>query len=88
MSSRDYFVFVSCDDSEWVAGPMTKEEVERGLESENWSGTFYEKAIRTDSARIITRQSQKHGLEAALVIRGEIVIPKPIDHVTKWEIER
>lgn len=74
---NDYFIFFHNENASWgVDGPFDEEEVSKRL-SENHYGDL---KIQKDPEDIT---SETTGI---LVIKGEVIIPKPVQTVTKYKL--
>lgn len=73
----DYFIFFHNENASWgVDGPFTEEEVSKRLSEQHYGDL----KIQKDSEEI---NSDSTGI---LVIKGEIIIPKPVETVTRYKL--
>jgi hypothetical protein len=73
----DYFIFFHNENASWgVDGPLTEEEVSKRL-SEQYYGDL---KIQKDSEDVNENST------GIVVIKGEIIIPKPVETVTKYKL--
>ena len=83
MSKENYFVITSGEDGISIS-PMSKEELEKGLKEDDWGKVKFLKQIpEIDKGCWYDDEDEP----SILIIKGEIIVPKPVKKVTQYEIE-
>lgn len=78
-----YFLIQDCEDGRLV-DEVTVEDINELMETDEWCDGAAMR-FRSDLPRSFRDGGMEYG--EFLLIKGEIVVPKPVETVTKWKID-
>lgn len=74
---KNYFIFYHNENASWgVDGPMSEKEVRSRLDEKHYGDL----KIESDPEKV-----DENGI-GLVIIKGEIIIPKPVEVVTKYSL--
>lgn len=76
-----YFVLTHSEDGAGIKGPLTKRELNEYINEENGDVTFLDRVPSFDGWCWTGVPGN-----SALIIKGSIVTPHPVEVITKWEV--
>ena len=86
-----YFIAMSDEDGTRIVGPLTKEELQAKIEPGEHGDYYYGSpaflsAIPPNSKGYwnVSGVDRKH--TPMVIIKGTIIVPKPVEHVIKYEV--
>lgn len=87
-SSAGYFIITSSEDGISIEGPLDEDGVQKRLaldsEGQNYYNTrgFHDRVPEQDKGCFMDRADERK----MLLIKGEIVTPRPVEVVTKYKL--
>lgn len=82
MDQPSYFILRTCDDGPSFKGPLTEDEVLKRITPNKDGETYYGPNLKFVTSVPDLDSSEK----AILIIRGEIIVPKVAEVVTKMAL--
>lgn len=84
MGDENYFVITSGEDGISISR-MSRKELEKSLKDDEWGKVKFLKHLPSIDKGCF--QDNDEDEPSTLIIKGEIVIPKPVTKVTEYEIQ-
>ena len=85
MGHQSYFILTSSEDGISIE-TMSKEDMEKSLRKNEWGSKvkFLKQVPEIDKGCFWLENGEE---DAVLIIKGEIIVPKPVKTVTEYELE-